>query len=121
MKKLLLSAAIAGAVTAANSAPEAALAAGDKEKCYGVAAAGQNHCASADGSHACAGQAKKDNDPNEWKYVEKGTCEEMGGSLKPGAHGNSCEGKNGCEGNSCEGKNGCEGNDGEESDHGHDH
>ncbi len=51
----------------------------DKEKCYGVAKAGQNDCASATGSHSCAGQAKKDNDPAEWKYVAKGTCEKMGG------------------------------------------
>ena len=50
-----------------------------KEKCYGIAKAGQNDCASANGSHSCAGQAKKDNDPNEWKYVPKGTCEKAGG------------------------------------------
>jgi uncharacterized membrane protein len=30
--------------------------------------------------HACAAQgAKVDNDPMEWKYVAKGTCEKMGG------------------------------------------
>ncbi|HET7203127.1 MAG TPA: DUF2282 domain-containing protein [Steroidobacteraceae bacterium] len=51
----------------------------DKEKCYGVAKAGKNDCAS--GSHACAGHAKADNDPAEWKYVPKGECEKMGGSL----------------------------------------
>ena len=48
------------------------------EKCYGVAKAGQNDCGTA--KHACAAQgAKVDNDPNEWKYVAKGTCEKMGG------------------------------------------
>jgi uncharacterized membrane protein len=52
----------------------------DKEKCYGVAKAGKNDCAS--GTHSCAGQAKMDNDPAEWKYVPKGECEKMGGSLK---------------------------------------
>lgn len=51
----------------------------DQEKCYGVAKAGQNDCANAAGTHACAGQAKKDNDPGEYKYVAKGTCEKMGG------------------------------------------
>ncbi|MFO1415416.1 MAG: DUF2282 domain-containing protein [Burkholderiales bacterium] len=52
----------------------------DTEKCYGVAKAGQNDCGTA--KHACAGQgAKKDNDPNEWKYVAKGTCEKMGGKM----------------------------------------
>ncbi len=55
-----------------------------KEKCYGVAKAGANDCASATGSHSCAGQAKTDNDPNEWKYVASGTCADMGGSLEPG-------------------------------------
>jgi len=53
----------------------------DKEKCLGVAKAGANDCASANGSHSCAGQAKKDNDPNEWKYVAAGTCESMGGKV----------------------------------------
>ena len=50
-----------------------------KEKCFGIAKAGQNDCASANGSHSCAGQAKKDNEPTEWKYVPKGTCEKEGG------------------------------------------
>ncbi|MBI1891532.1 MAG: DUF2282 domain-containing protein [Burkholderiales bacterium] len=53
----------------------------DKEKCFGVAKAGQNDCASTNGSHSCAGQAKQDNSPNEWKYVAKGTCEKMGGKM----------------------------------------
>ena len=54
--------------------------AASKEKCYGVAAAGKNDCASKTGTHSCAGQATRDNDPNEWKYVEKGTCSSLGGS-----------------------------------------
>ncbi len=41
---------------------------------------GQNDCGTA--KHACAAQgAKVDNDPNEWKYVAKGTCEKMGGKM----------------------------------------
>jgi uncharacterized membrane protein len=51
------------------------------EKCYGVSKAGQNDCATKSGSHSCAGQSKKDNDPNEWKKVPAGTCEKMGGKL----------------------------------------
>lgn len=51
------------------------------EKCYGIAKAGQNDCATKSGSHSCAGQAKKDMDPNEWKKVPAGTCEKMGGKL----------------------------------------
>ena len=55
-----------------------------KEKCFGIAKAGANDCAPADGAHACAGQTKRDNSPNDWKYVTTGTCEKMGGSLKAG-------------------------------------
>jgi uncharacterized membrane protein len=51
------------------------------DKCYGIAKAGQNDCAS--GKHACAGQSKADNDPVDWRYVAKGTCEKMGGKLSP--------------------------------------
>lgn len=57
-----------------------------KEKCYGIAKAGQNDCATANGSHACAGLAKTDKDANEWKYVAKGSCAKEGGTTaKPAA------------------------------------
>ena len=52
-----------------------------KEKCYGIAKAGQNDCANPSGTHSCAGQAKTDNAPGEWKYTPKGTCEKSGGKL----------------------------------------
>lgn len=50
-----------------------------KEKCFGIAKAGQNDCANLSGSHSCAGQAKVDNDKGEWKYVAAGTCKSMNG------------------------------------------
>ena len=50
-----------------------------KEKCYGIAKAGQNDCANTAGVHSYAGQAKVDNDKTEWKYVAAGTCKQMGG------------------------------------------
>ena len=50
-----------------------------KEKCYGIAKAGQNDCANLSGTHSCAGQAKADKDAGEWKYVAAGTCKTMGG------------------------------------------
>ncbi len=50
-----------------------------KEKCYGIAKAGQNDCANLSGSHSCAGQSKVDNAPDEWKYVAAGTCKQMKG------------------------------------------
>jgi uncharacterized membrane protein len=50
-----------------------------KEKCYGIAAVGQNDCANLAGTHSCAGQSEVDKDKGEWKYVAKGTCESMKG------------------------------------------
>ena len=86
MNKALLATAMAG-IVGASMAMSAPAAAQSKEKCYGVAKAGQNDCASADGSHSCAGHATKDNDPNEWKYVDAGTCADMGGTTTPGGAG----------------------------------
>ena len=51
----------------------------EKEKCYGIAVAGQNDCANLAGTHSCAGQSKLSNDVGEWKYVAKGTCASMKG------------------------------------------
>jgi uncharacterized membrane protein len=51
--------------------------AAEKEKCFGIAKAGQNDCAS--GVHSCAGQSKVDMGKGEWKYVAKGTCKDMKG------------------------------------------
>ena len=74
--RLILSSALASVMAAGLVAPAAAQ---SKEKCYGIAKAGQNDCASLSGSHSCAGQAKADNAPDEWKYVPKGECKKMGG------------------------------------------
>lgn len=51
----------------------------EKEKCFGIAKAGQNDCANRSGTHSCAGQSKVDNDKAEWKYVAKGTCKQLSG------------------------------------------
>ncbi len=80
-KRQALIAAALATVCAAGVGSAAAAPAADKEKCFGVAKAGQNDCASANGSHSCAGQAKTDMSPTEWKYVAKGTCEKAGGKL----------------------------------------
>lgn len=48
-------------------------------KCYGVAKAGKNDCATA--SHSCAGASKQDNDPAEWKNMPKADCEKAGGKV----------------------------------------
>jgi uncharacterized membrane protein len=65
--------------TGANAASHAAAPAAAKEKCYGIAKAGQNDCANLAGTHSCAGQSKLDNEKGEWKYVVKGTCKTMKG------------------------------------------
>ncbi|WP_343641649.1 DUF2282 domain-containing protein [Roseateles sp.] len=74
---------VLAALTAALSAGTAATAhAADgkaKEKCYGIAKAGQNDCADLSGLHGCAGAARFDHDPEEWKYVPQGTCHAAGG------------------------------------------
>ncbi|GGB21252.1 BufA1 family periplasmic bufferin-type metallophore [Agarivorans gilvus] len=78
-KRTLTAAALVMAFSTIATVP--AHAAG-KEKCYGVAAAGQNDCGNLAGTHSCAGQSTVDNDPGEWKLVAKGSCESMGGMLK---------------------------------------
>ncbi len=77
-RQALIAAALA-AMCATNTT--ASVAAADTEPCYGVAKAGQNDCSSASGSHSCAGQASVDMSLDEWKYVAKGTCEQVGGKL----------------------------------------
>ena len=57
----------------------------DRDKCYGIAKAGQNDCGTA--RHTCAGRAARDNEPDEWKYVPKGTCQKAGGHASPGGAG----------------------------------
>lgn len=71
---------VAGILAASGSALAADM---SKEKCFGVAKAGQNDCGSNKSKHSCAGQSKIDNDPNDFKLVPAGTCKKMGGSLAP--------------------------------------
>ncbi len=78
-KKALICAGFAAALSiGAVSSAQAA----SKEKCYGIAKAGQNDCANLAGTHSCAGQAKNDDAIGEWKAVKKGTCKELGGYSK---------------------------------------
>jgi uncharacterized membrane protein len=84
-KQLFIRSALASVLALGVLSSQAAPVAPDasKDKCYGIAKAGANDCASATGSHSCAGTATKDKDPGDWKYVEKGTCEKMGGMMAP--------------------------------------
>ena len=80
----LIQSAIAGILAlSTNPAAQAQSSDAPREKCYGIAKAGQNDCGTA--RHTCAGKATKDNAPDDWKYVPKGTCEKLGGKLAPGA------------------------------------
>lgn len=57
---------------------------GEKEKCYGVAAAGKNDCSGA--GHSCAGHAAQSGGSGDWVFVPKGLCERLnGGSLAASA------------------------------------
>ena len=77
LKNIAIASAV-GSLLALGAGPASAEEAA-KEKCYGVAEAGKNDCHTA--KHSCAGQAKTDKDPEEWKYLPKGECEKMGGKL----------------------------------------
>jgi uncharacterized membrane protein len=77
--RLIVSSALAsalalGLLNSAHAADEKG-----KEKCYGIAKAGQNDCANLSGSHSCAGQTKDEMSPSDWKYVAKGSCKQMNG------------------------------------------
>lgn len=82
-KTLTLTATLAAALTFAAQAQ----AAGEMEKCYGVALAGQNDCAAGPGT-TCAGTSTMDYQGNAWKLVPAGTCTTIEtpngkGSLEP--------------------------------------
>ena len=81
MKKQLIAAAVLASLMGASLAHADDMAGKkeEREKCYGVAKASKNDCASKDGKNSCAGNAKKDADPNTWIYVTKGTCEKIAG------------------------------------------
>ena len=48
------------------------------EKCAGIVKTGMNDCGTS--KHGCAGQASRDNDPEEWVYLPAGTCEKIAGA-----------------------------------------
>lgn len=79
IKTTAAAAALAAAATLSLSAT-AAQAAGAKEKCYGVALAGKNDCAAGPGT-SCAGTSTVDYQGNAWKFVDKGECVKIGGTL----------------------------------------
>ena len=68
---------------ASASAPQALEPGFKAEKCYGIAKAGKNDCAST-GNSSCAGTSKRNADPKAWLYVPAGYCERIvNGTLQP--------------------------------------
>lgn len=63
-----------GLLGAASSARAAGM-----EKCFGIAKAGQNDCASLGGLHSCKGQSSATHSPADFRVVAAGTCAQMGG------------------------------------------
>jgi uncharacterized membrane protein len=84
--RYLMASALAAAIAApvALSAQKPAPAPSFKaEKCYGIAKAGKNDCAST-GNNSCGGSSKINSDPKAWIYVPAGYCERIvGGTLQP--------------------------------------
>lgn len=95
--RLVVSSALASVLALGLAGPAAAqdkpMAKAAKEKCYGIAKAGQNDCANLAGTHSCAGQSKVDNDSGEWKYVAGGTCKSLKGMTAQEARAKAAAGK----------------------------
>jgi len=51
------------------------------EKCYGIAKAGANDCAST-GNNSCGGTSKRAGDAKAWIFVPEGYCERIVGGSK---------------------------------------
>ena len=83
-KRYMISAAIAALTSGGIFASTTAQAAGavvcaEQERCYGIAKAGKNDCATS--SSGCSGTAKQDNLKDAWIYVPKGTCQKVAGGM----------------------------------------
>lgn len=78
----ILTAAAIGTAIAAAGTTGTAMAADEKEKCYGISKAGKNDCQTPTSS--CAGTSKKDGEGHAFILLPKGSCEKVvGGSLAP--------------------------------------
>jgi uncharacterized membrane protein len=82
MIQVMMATALTVGVTTVSTPALAKYKAPGLEKCYGIAKKMKNECGTS--KHACAGQAKTNNDPNDWIMVLKGNCDMItGGSLTP--------------------------------------
>ncbi|MBB1485992.1 BufA1 family periplasmic bufferin-type metallophore [Oceanospirillum sediminis] len=79
--KLAMASVMTGIIALGAATATPAMAAG-KEKCYSIAKAGHNDCATNNSS--CAGTSKTDNQGDAFVAVPKGLCGKLsGGSLTP--------------------------------------
>ena len=74
---LALGAALAVVQTQTNWLDNAANKQVDRERCFGVARAGGNDCATP--KHSCAAQSTHARDPEEWIMLPKGLCDKLTG------------------------------------------
>jgi len=80
-----LAAAVAAPSLVAAQTPVPAPTTFKAEKCYGLAKAGKNDCAST-GNNSCGGSSRVNADPKAWIYVPEGYCDRIvGGSKTPKA------------------------------------
>jgi uncharacterized membrane protein len=75
--QLLLTTALSGMIATALPPAQAADAKPVYEKCAGIAKAGKNDCGTS--KHACAGQATRDNDKEEYVVLPEGVCAKITG------------------------------------------
>jgi len=78
---ILVASAIAMATTLGMAGSSSTANAAEMEKCFGIAKAGKNDCAS---GGSCAGTAKKDRGAEYFVAVPKGTCDKIAGGMVKG-------------------------------------
>lgn len=78
---IAIASAVSGLIALAGLTATPAVAA-DKEKCYGVAKAGKNDCATK--SSSCAGTSKMDHQKDAFVVVPKGLCDKLAGGSTEG-------------------------------------
>ena len=96
LSKLALNTMIAGAIAIALAgvSSQAHAESSAKEKCFGVAKAGQNDCAAMDKSHSCAAHSTLNGAGGDFVTVPKGLCAKLnGGSTTPTDAPGTADGK----------------------------
>ena len=84
----IISTAIGGLLIMGLASANAVAAEMKMEKCFGIAKAGKNDCASKAAGHSCAGQASSSSNRNDFVAVPAGTCNKIvNGSIASGKGG----------------------------------